>query len=98
MKLKLIYEMASFYDDETENMKSDKIDYAEGDTIEEMLESAAEIGSNFDDEDTINFSAKSDLIETTFDLKQIFILENDSEIDVTEQYITLYNEYLDNSF
>jgi hypothetical protein len=33
MKLKLIYEMASFYDDETENMKSDKIDYAEGDKI-----------------------------------------------------------------
>jgi hypothetical protein len=98
MKLKLVFEIASFYDDETENMKSDKIDYMEGDTIEEILESAAEIGADFDDEDIVNFSAKSDLNETTFDLKQIFILENETEIDVTDKYIDLYNEYLDNNF
>jgi hypothetical protein len=70
----------------------------EGDTIEEILESAAEIGADFDDEDIVNFSAKSDLNETTFDLKQIFILENETEIDVTDKYIDLYNEYLDNNF
>ena len=71
--LQFIWDQHGYYEDESENLEGEFIAYFSGETIEEACDEAAD---NFDwnDEDVYNFDAKSELYETSRDLKTISIM------------------------
>ena len=95
--LEFWYSIESHYDDESEDINDElRIKY-EGETVDDVLQQAAE-NWDYDDESVINFDAESDLIETTCDVVYIFEMRGEEKIDVTEELVMKYQERYDEQF
>ena len=73
IKIRLTYDAFSFYDDENENITEVLETFFEGkigDTWQDVAQEAADCW-DWDDEDVINFEAKSELSETSRDFKKM---------------------------
>jgi len=78
VRLTFIWDTESHYEDEEEDNLCDHEEEYIGKTWQEACDNAADC-YDWDDEDCINFDAKSDLCETTRSLDKILIQEDGKE-------------------
>ena len=89
VELQFIWEILSSYEDDDDNLTNELVEIYDGETIEEACDNAAACW-DWNDEDVYNFDAKSELIETSRDLKNISVNVEDKwkevNLDVYEIY------------
>ena len=88
--LQFIWDQHGYYEDESENLEGEFTAYFSGETIQEACDEAA-VNFDWNDEDVYNFDAKSELYETSRDLKTISIMTDtedwkEVEPDIYEYY------------
>lgn len=95
MTLEVIWSLIGYYDDESENKYVECISSFDGKEVDDILRDIAKEYANleYDDSEAINFSAKSELIETIRNIKSITLSDNGKSTDVTEKYISSVDSY-----
>ena len=89
--LQFIWDQFSYYEDESDNLSGQLVEHYEGKTIEEACNDAADC-YDWNDEDIINFNAKSELFETSRDLQRISIDVDGKWKEVSPEIGEYYSE------
>lgn len=99
------WQLFSYYEDEEEDIETEITEYWKGETLEDLLNEASDYW-DWDDKAVINFSALSDLTETSRDLVKIkkkdpitkkwIKLDVDEFKNVCQQYYKLEDQKMNN--
>ena len=92
VRLNFIWDTESHYEDEDEDEQCDHEEEYISKTWQEACDDAADC-YDWDDEDVINFDAKSDLIETSRDFIDLcYLNEKDKWVEVSAEIQDYYNK------
>ena len=89
--LKFVWDQFSYHEDESDDLEGEFVDQWDGETIEEACENAA-VCFDWDDSDVYNGAAKSELYETSRDLKSISIYVDGDWKEVEPEIYEYYSE------
>ena len=89
--LQFIWDQCSYYEDESDNLSGEFVERYTADTWQEACDDAADC-YDWNDEDIINFNAKSELFETSRDLQRISIDVDGKWKEVSPEIGEYYSE------
>ena len=78
VRVRFIWDAEGLYEDEDEDTEEELETYYDAETWQEACDDSADCW-DWDDEDVINFTAQSELVETTRSLSKILIQEDGKE-------------------